>query len=98
MMKIVNWFETWKTNRMIGRCVFLLSIGQYDKAMKQVLKVIERDCENHMAWTAKGLTLAKLGKYKMAIEAYERALHLNPPDKDREQVMGFLKLAKERVK
>ncbi|MFZ7110703.1 MAG: tetratricopeptide repeat protein [Desulfatiglandales bacterium] len=97
MMKIIDWFVTWKTNRMIGRCVFLLSIGKYDRAMKQILKVIERDSENPMAWTAKGLTLAKLGKHKKAVEAYERALRLNPPDKEREQVTGFLKLAKEKI-
>lgn len=98
MNLISEWFSKWKTNRMTGRGVFLLRLGHYDRALALLLKVIERDPENHMAWTAKGLTLAKQGKYKPAIEAYETALRLQPPEKEREQLKGLIKSAKESLK
>lgn len=99
VMNIISeWFGRWKTNRMTGRGVFLLRLGHYDKALALLLKVIERDPENHMAWTAKGLTLAKQGKYKPALDAYERALRLQPPEKEREQLKGLIKTAKGKLK
>ena len=97
MNLISEWFGRWKTNRMTGRGVFLLRVGHYDKALALLLKVIERDPESHMAWTAKGLTLAKQGKYKPALKAYETALRLKPPEKEREQLVGLIKSAKGKL-
>ncbi len=83
---------------MTGRGVFLLRLGHYDRALGLLLKVIERDPENRMAWTAKGLTLAKQGRYKPALEAYEKALRLKPSEKELEQLTGLIKSAKEKLK
>ncbi len=94
---ITAWLARWKTNRMTGRGVLLLRLGHYEKALELLLKVIERDPENHMAWTAKGLTLAKLGKHKTAVEAYEMGLRCGPPEKEREQLMGLLMTAREKA-
>ena len=94
---ITGWLARWKTNRMTGRGVFLLRLGHYDKALDLILKVIERDPENHMAWTAKGLALAKLGKHKKAIEAYETGLRCGPPDKERKLLTGLLKNEREKM-
>lgn len=98
MNRIVKLLWKWKTNRMIGTGVFLLRLGEYDKALAKLDKVIERDPESHMAWTGKGLTLAKLKRYHEAIEAYEKALRLGPPPKEREQLRGLLKGARENLK
>ena len=97
MNLIIEWFRRWKTNRMTGRGVFLLRLGHYDRALTLLLKVIERDPENRMAWTAKGLTLAKQGRYKPALQAYERALRLGPSEKELEQLTGLIKSAKEKL-
>lgn len=98
MNRIGKLLWKWKTNRMIGTGVFLLRLGNYDRALAKLEKAIKRDPENSMAWTGKGLTLAKLKRYHEAITAYEKALRLRPPPKEREQLQGLLKSAKENLK
>lgn len=80
---------------MTGTGVVLLRLGHYDRALELLGRAIERDPDNHLAWTGKGLTLAKMGKNSLAVEAYEKALRLSPPEKERTQLLDLLKRAKE---
>lgn len=98
MKYILNLFQRWNIKRKTGYGVFLLSQGKYDKALEKLNKILELDPENHMAWAAKGLTLAKLTKYGQAIVAYEKALSLKPPPKEQERLLALLDAAKHRTK
>lgn len=51
---------------------------QYDKALTTVEAAIERDPSNADLWLYKGVVLDKRSRYREAIEAYDRALSINP--------------------
>ena len=97
MKIIMDALRQWKTNRIIGTGIAMLRTGKYEKAMELLEKGIEREPRSQMAWTAKGLCFAKQKRYKKAIDAYEKALTLNPSDKEREQLHGLLESAKDKM-
>ncbi len=51
--------------------------GQYDNALEDL-----NDPKSARSWYNRGNTLAKLGKYQQAIDAYDQALAENPDDAD----------------
>ena len=98
MGKLRDMLRRWKINRMTGRGVVLLRMEKPEKALKLLTRTIELDTENQMAWTAKGLSLVKLHRHKEAIQAYNKALILNPSDEERKQLDVLIKRAKEQGK
>ena len=97
MKTIRDALTRWKTNRMVGRGIAMLTTGKYEKALKILEEAIERNPGNPLAWSAKGLTFAKQKRYEKAIAAYEKALTLNPSEKEREQLEGLLESAREKM-
>lgn len=80
---------------MVGTGSVLLKMGKYGKALRVLEEAIERDPGNYLAWMGKGLSHAKLHQRGRAIEAYERALRCDPPEKDREVLLALLQRARE---
>jgi tetratricopeptide (TPR) repeat protein len=52
--------------------------GDPSMALKRYEEVLERADRNSDAWTGRGVALQQVGRYREAIEAYDRALSLKP--------------------
>ncbi|MDX8551761.1 hypothetical protein KHC33_04180 [Methanospirillum sp. J.3.6.1-F.2.7.3] len=52
--------------------------GHYMKANGYFHALIEQDGDNHEAWNAYGMSLAKMERYNFAADAVKRAISLDP--------------------
>jgi tetratricopeptide (TPR) repeat protein len=64
----------------LGYCYF--HIGQDDRAITYLNKVLEIDDESFSAWNIKGLLLYKQGLFIDALNAFNRAIHLKSEDSE----------------
>ncbi|MEM9244312.1 MAG: tetratricopeptide repeat protein [Cyanobacteria bacterium P01_F01_bin.153] len=54
--------------------------GQYEAALQQYEKALDRDENCYEAWLGKGVALEALQRYEAAIAAYDRAVNIKPND------------------
>ncbi|MEM6593060.1 MAG: tetratricopeptide repeat protein, partial [Cyanobacteria bacterium P01_C01_bin.73] len=55
-----------------------LNLGDYSAAQASLVESLKAEAYHHRAWLAFGLTLQRLGCYQDAIEAYNKALAIEP--------------------
>lgn len=59
---------------------FFYSNGKYIEALLNLDKALKLAPNNATAWERKGMTLEKLGRYKEAYDAYNKAIEIKPND------------------
>ena len=60
--------------------IFFNKHFKYPEALIQIDKVLKLNPKNAIAWKHKGTTLENLDRYKEAINAYNKAIEINPND------------------
>lgn len=56
----------------------LFELGEYELAVKEISKAIDRDCRNTETLSNRGYTYAQLGESELAIKDYNEALRIDP--------------------
>ena len=57
---------------------FFVQSGDYENALPHLLEAVAKDPDHALAWFQIGTCRSKLGQWKEAISAYERAVKISP--------------------
>ena len=71
----------------------LIAEQRYEEALTELEEVVARDESNADAWNLIGFSHRKLGRYGPALEAYARALAIDPRHTEAIEYLGELHLA-----
>ena len=72
------------------RATTLFHIGEYDRSLKDCEEVLRREPRHFGALAGMGLIALRQGRHRDALEAYRRALKVNPFLKERHQLIPAL--------
>jgi tetratricopeptide (TPR) repeat protein len=82
---------------MLGKCMKLQRDGKHEDALQCMVDLTKKMPDLGLAWYYRGLSLHNLGRYKEAIESYDKAIELNDKDWASISARGLSKLLSKNL-